>query len=115
MAPHVYARLGARIQALRKEHGLTQNGLAETPDVGVSYLLKLEGGVRKARLEVLERLAKAMDEPLWRLFADQRMNQNEKRWQGDAAKLVEILPALSSDDLKAVLSVARQLSGRRRS
>lgn len=115
MAPHVYARLGARIQALRKEHVLTQSELSEAADVGLSYIVKLEAGVRKARLEVLERLAKGMGEPMWRLFADQRMNPNEKRWQGDAAKLAEILPALAAENLKAVLAVAQQLAGRRRS
>jgi transcriptional regulator with XRE-family HTH domain len=114
MAVDVYGRVGARIQALRKAHRLTQNKLAERAEVGVSYLVKVEGGVRKARLEVLERISNAMGEPLWRLFADQRISAaDEKRWHGEANKLVAILPRLSADDLRAVLGVAQQLVARR--
>jgi transcriptional regulator with XRE-family HTH domain len=114
MRSDVYARVGARIQALRKTHGLTQNELAEKADVGVSYLVKVEGGARKARLEVLERLAKAMGEPLWRLFAEQRLTSDEKRGQGDAGKLIELLHSLPADEVKALLGVAQQFVTRRR-
>lgn len=114
MASDIYARVGARLQALRKAHGVTQNDLAEKASVGVSYLVKIEGGVRKARLEVLERLAAAMGEPIRTLFDDGRLTVDEKKRQGEARQMAEILPRLSTEDARALVGVALQLAGRRR-
>ena len=111
----IYRRVGVRIHALRIGRGLTQNELAEKADLGVSYLVKLESGVRKARLEVLERLARALGEPLWRFVSDGRLTMDETKWRGDAEKLVEILPKLSPEDIRALLGVAQQLAHRRQS
>jgi len=109
----IYRRVGSRIQTLRMEHGLTQNELAEKADVGVSYLVKLESGVRKARLETLERLARALGEPLWRFISDWRLSPDETKWRGEVEKLAEILPRLAPEGIRALIAVAQQLANRR--
>ena len=110
---HVYSRVADRIQTLRKRHRLSRKDLADRAKVGLSYLVKVEGGERRARLDVLERLTGAMGEPLWRLFADQRMAPDEEEWQGDARKIMEIIPRLLPEDLRLLLGVAERLASLR--
>lgn len=56
----IYAAVGRRLQAYRKQRGLTQNELAERCEIASSYLVKLEGGNRRAQLHTLEALAKVL-------------------------------------------------------
>jgi transcriptional regulator with XRE-family HTH domain len=112
LPPQVYGRVGLTIHALRKQRQLSRKELAEKAAVGLSYLVKVEGGERRARLDVLERIAQAMGEPLWRLFSDQRMAPDEEKWHGEARRIMEILPRLSTEDLHVILGVAQRLVGR---
>jgi len=115
MASDIYAVVGERIQALRKERGLTQMALAERADIAVSYLVKLEAGSRKARLEVFERIMGALGEPLWRLFTSSRLTADEKQWRAEERRLAKAIRPLAEDDLRALVTVADQLAAKRRS
>lgn len=53
-------RIGARIKALRKAAGLTQEQLAEKADCTISMVSMTERGLRTPSLEMLERVATAM-------------------------------------------------------
>jgi len=106
----IYEKLGKRIQELRRQRDLTQAELAEAADMGLSYLVKIEGGTRQARLDVIERIAIALDEPMWRLFSDSRLTTDEKRTAGETAKLTELAMALAPADVRALLAVAQRLS-----
>ena len=59
----VYAILdGANpIKVWREYRGMTQQELAETAGISVPYLSQLESGKRKGSLEVLTRIAKALE------------------------------------------------------
>lgn len=59
---------GARVADLRREHGLTQEQLAERTDIHRSYLAAVETGVRNPTLDVVVRIARGLDVPLARLF-----------------------------------------------
>ncbi|MDX2022511.1 MAG: helix-turn-helix transcriptional regulator [Deltaproteobacteria bacterium] len=111
--PNLNTRLGKRIQELRLQHDMTQLQLAEHAELGVSYLVKIEGGARQARLEVLERIAGALDEPMWKLFSDSRLTADEKRSANDAERLAEIALNLPAADVKALLLVAQRLAARK--
>jgi transcriptional regulator with XRE-family HTH domain len=115
MGGDIYVLVGKRLQVLRKAHDLTQAELAEKADLTTGYLAKLEGGGKKARLEVLERIAVALGEPMWRFFADDRPTISEERWLGEARKLAEVVQHLSEADVRALLGVAQQLAERARS
>lgn len=60
----VLSSVGPRLRALRTRSGLTLADLAETTDISVSTLSRLESGKRKATLELLVPLARAHRVPL---------------------------------------------------
>ncbi|MFF7244607.1 helix-turn-helix domain-containing protein [Embleya sp. NPDC008237] len=56
--------VGPRLRALRRERGITLADLAATTGVSESTLSRLEGGQRRATLELLLPLARTYDVPL---------------------------------------------------
>ncbi|MFD7659736.1 helix-turn-helix domain-containing protein [Actinosynnema sp. NPDC059797] len=60
----VLAAVGPRLRALRRDRGITLADLSATTGVSESTLSRLEGGQRRATLELLLPLARAYDVPL---------------------------------------------------
>ena len=61
-------KVQVRLRALREEHKLTQEKLAQKAGISLYYLQLLEGKKPKnPSLLVLEKLAKAFDMPVWQL------------------------------------------------
>lgn len=58
------AAVGPRLRALRRDRGITLADLSATTGVSESTLSRLEGGQRRATLELLLPLARAYDVPL---------------------------------------------------
>lgn len=54
-------RIGLRIQNRRKEKGLSQDQLSEQIGISLSFLGHIERGTRKASVETLARICKALD------------------------------------------------------
>lgn len=54
-------RIGRRLKALRTVKGLTLEDLASAVGVTKGYLSLVENGIRRPSLEVLDRLAGALD------------------------------------------------------
>ncbi len=62
-------RLGTMIKGLRESKGLSQTELAKRARIARVYLVLLESGKRKnPSLEILRRLAKALDVPMTELL-----------------------------------------------
>ena len=61
--------LGDRIKSRRQELELTQAALAEKADLHYTYIGGLETGVRNPSIDLIARLAKAMDMDLGELVA----------------------------------------------
>lgn len=61
-------RLGERIKELRKQRGLTQEGLAEGMDVHPSLIGPIESGNKFPRALTFARLAQALNVPLYQLW-----------------------------------------------
>ena len=59
-------QVGGRIRALRKsrEAKMTSTDLARMADISQSYVIEIESGKKNPSLEVLSRIARALDEPL---------------------------------------------------
>ncbi|HSS43012.1 MAG TPA: helix-turn-helix transcriptional regulator [Solirubrobacterales bacterium] len=55
------------IKALRKEAGLTQEGLAARADINHSLISRLERGDRNPTWATLSRLSKGLEVPMWML------------------------------------------------
>ncbi len=64
LGERIRARLGERIRARREELGLTQEHLAARADVSAVHLSSVERGEIDAGLNVLKRIAAALDVPL---------------------------------------------------
>ncbi|MBI1330265.1 MAG: helix-turn-helix domain-containing protein [Alphaproteobacteria bacterium] len=57
--------LGLNVRRYRKERGLSQEALADAVGLAVTYVGRIERGVRNPTLEVVERFAKILHvEPL---------------------------------------------------
>lgn len=104
-----YRQLGRRIAALRRSAGLSQEGLGERARVGTSYVAHIEIGSRKPTLDVLLRLAGALDAPLWRLLTDDRLTPDEKAWDASARELGQRVHGLAQPDLQALTYLATRL------
>jgi transcriptional regulator with XRE-family HTH domain len=61
-------QFGQRLQHLRQAKGLTQANLAEQVGVTVEFISLLERGVNAPSFETLEKLARALQMPVYQLF-----------------------------------------------
>jgi transcriptional regulator with XRE-family HTH domain len=57
----VRVRVGLNLQALRRARGLSQEELAHRADMHQTYLSGIERGRRNPSVQVLDRVAKALD------------------------------------------------------
>lgn len=53
--------LGLNVRRYRKTRGLSQEALADAVDLAVTYVGQIERGLRNPTLDVVERLAKALN------------------------------------------------------
>jgi transcriptional regulator with XRE-family HTH domain len=60
--------LGNNIRAIRKSYGWTQEKLAEKSDISVPFMTQIELGRKTASLEVIEKIAQALNVSYERLF-----------------------------------------------
>lgn len=61
MKTGIRAKLGKRIQELRRKNGFTQEDLAAMADIDYKYLQRIEGkNVPNVKIETLEKLARAL-------------------------------------------------------
>jgi transcriptional regulator with XRE-family HTH domain len=61
-------RFGIKIKELRKQNGLSQERLANMAEIDRTYLPTIEKGERNVSIEVVERLAKALNVKVKELF-----------------------------------------------
>ena len=61
-------RFGIKIKELRKQKGLSQEKLANLADIDRTYLPTIEKGERNVSIEVVEKLAKALEVQIKDLF-----------------------------------------------
>lgn len=110
---------GARIQQLRRDHGMTQRQVAAELGIDFTYLSKLENDRGEPPGEETVRgLAKLFSVDAEELLAKAGKVPTElrERAQGDVqfATLLRTLPTLSQDDLQRVYRSAGISGGRRR-
>lgn len=61
-------KFGVKIKELRKQKGLSQEKLANLAEIDRTYLPTIEKGERNVSIEVVEKLAKALDVKVKDLF-----------------------------------------------
>src|SRR5215469_12820344 len=81
--------IGERLRALREERKLSQGDIEERTGLLRCYLSRVENGHTVPSVETLEKLARAFDVPLYKLFYD-----------GDKPPDIESLPKpISTEDV----------------
>ena len=65
-------RFGSRVRELRHERGISQEALALAAGIDRTYLPGIEKGVRNVSLEVIERLATALEIPIREFFSKEK-------------------------------------------
>lgn len=90
------ALLARNIRFLRGQRGMTRKGLAEQSGVSLPHLARLESSRGNVSVVVLGKVAKALNQPLCNLFAD------EELLGGDLGIVVEFLRQQSAEQLTRI-------------
>ena len=64
----VRKEIGANVRSLRKQAGLTQEGLSERADLHPVYVSQIERGAKAVSIEALCSISKALEVPLMEFF-----------------------------------------------
>jgi transcriptional regulator with XRE-family HTH domain len=89
---------GERLVALRKQHGLTQQALADRAEIHVTLLRRYEAGKTQPGLDTLRRLALGLN-----VAADRLLFDESERGPGDELALqFEAAARLDPDELNVV-------------
>lgn len=76
---NIYRQVGAKLAAIRKQRGLSQQSLAELAQISVVYVSNLEkGDKKKGTLETFAKLAKALRVSIADLMADAKVEPLER-------------------------------------
>lgn len=83
-----YAEIGKRIAKRRKELRLTQAEVEERANIGYKYLSNIERGISIPSIEVIMRLATALDTTPDEFLVGTAYRENEEAWRNVADLLV---------------------------
>ncbi|WP_339276255.1 helix-turn-helix transcriptional regulator [Paenibacillus sp. FSL W8-0426] len=99
--------VGARIRALRKERGYSQESLGEKGGFHFSYIGQIERGEKNVSLMNLAKIAESLEVNLIQLFAyideDFEVTENEK----EIKEIVQLLRDSSSDNIRVAKNVIK--------
>ncbi|SEB02267.1 helix-turn-helix domain-containing protein [Paenibacillus sp. 276b] len=101
--------VGARIRALRKERGYSQESLGEKGGFHFSYIGQIERGEKNVSLVNLAKIAESLDVNLIQLFAyiemeeEFEVTENEK----EISEIVQMLRDSSSDNIRVAKNVIK--------
>jgi transcriptional regulator with XRE-family HTH domain len=119
-----------RLRALREERNLSQGDIEKRTGLPRCYLSRVENGHTVPSVETLEKLARAFDVPLYRLFYDgdkppkmenlpERISTEDVLWgsRGKEARVLKnfkkTLKRLRGSDRDLLLFIARKMAGKR--
>jgi len=71
----LFKDIGSRVRTLRKQHGYTQEKLAEIMDLHVDTISNIERGFASTRIKTAARLAEVFDVELVDLFPSKQSNE----------------------------------------
>lgn len=121
--------IGDRLRALREEKKLSQGDLEKRTGLLRCYISRVENGYTVPAIETLEKLARAFDVPMYKLFYDGaeppklpslpvRKSSDDSVWgsSGEDAdfmrRLRRLLSKAGEDDRKLILYMTQQMARR---
>jgi transcriptional regulator with XRE-family HTH domain len=120
--------IGDRLRALREERNLSQGHIQKRTGLLRCYISRLENDHTVPALETLEKMARALEMPLYQLFCDgpeQPQSPNAVKGKTTAqglwgssgkdarplSKLQQLLGRISENDRKLLMLLAQKLAG----
>lgn len=98
--------LGTRIRKIREGKSLTQEKLAELMDINAKYLSGIERGKENPTLDMLIRLAIALDVEMWELFNfKHEMSVEELK-----AYMSQFIEESKENDLRTAVKIFRSVT-----
>ncbi|MBI2058852.1 MAG: helix-turn-helix transcriptional regulator [Nitrospirae bacterium] len=115
--PELSRIFGKNVRRARLSGGLTQEDLAERANLAVNYISDLEAGKRNPGLDVVARLARALDRPIEILCNEQRKESSMPRatqtpW---AIRINSLVGSLDPRTARQIWQFLNLAFGRRRS
>jgi len=98
--------IGKRIQELRKARGLSQEKIAEKADISSTYLSRIECGRENPTLDMLIKLADALEVEIWEMFDFGHVKSHKELKNS----LQSILKTADEPTLRLALKVIRAIS-----
>ena len=122
--------IGERIRELREEKEMSQGEIQKKTGLLRCHISRVENGRTVPGIETLEKMARALDVPLYRLFYDgekppalknalRRRSDSDEVWgsEGREARFLlqlrRSLGRLQDDDRQLLLSLAQKMASRR--
>ena len=109
LEPHIaeeILRLGKRIRALREGKKLSQGELAEKAGFSTKYLGEVERGGGNITIELLTKLAIALEVPIGELLD----HQHEQRPEVLIAEIVRLAPLLTAKDAQTTYRIMKMFA-----
>ena len=124
--------ISERLRAIREQKELSQGDIEERTGLKRCYVSRVENGHTIPSIETLEKMARALEIPMYQLFYDgeappdpplflRGLSANSDEWgnSGEPAKffhrLRQLLSRLSPDDRKLIMHMTFQMVRKKRS
>jgi transcriptional regulator with XRE-family HTH domain len=107
MPDNIISLIGARIAEIRKRRDFTQQLLAESIQVRVETISRLERGVTTPSLETLERISRVLNTSLKDFFDFDRLQKPVET--GELSKMINFLKTKREDDLKLSYRILKDI------
>ena len=92
-------QIGGKITEIRLAQKLTQAQLAEKVDLSVVTISRMERGVSFPSLKTIEKIANALDVPLWEFFSFDEHKPEDANFERELSKLISFLRTLKKQDI----------------
>jgi len=118
--------IGPRLKQLREEKKFSQGDIEKRTGLLRCYVSRVENGHTVPTIETLEKWARALEMPLYKIMydgdetprprklfqekADQKLWGNSKKEQADLNKLSQCLAKMDADQRKTLLSLAAKMA-----
>ncbi|QDY81966.1 helix-turn-helix transcriptional regulator [Paenibacillus polymyxa] len=101
--------VGARIRALRKEKGLSQESLGEKGGFHFSYIGQIERGEKNVSLINIAKIADALDVNLIQLFAYVNEDIKVTKQEAGLNEIITLLRNSSLQTIKLVKNIVKEI------
>lgn len=121
-------QIGPRLRDLREEKNLSQGDIEKKTGLLRCYISRVENGHTVPAIETLEKMARALDMPMYHLMYDgdkppalpapPKSFRKEKLWGESGSesrrlhKLIELLARMNEPDRKLLMAMAEQTARR---